>query len=98
MLTGINDLCLDAFHTEVTDDNQWGIKEIQMFDKNILLEKGTSSFLATAFTGKSGKMLYNRSRKSLKTLEKKYSSILKTWDGNTLKLKKSKSILELILK
>ncbi len=94
MLTGILDFTQEAFSEEELNKKEWGIKEIQMNGKNILVERGNYTFLATIFSGRSGKKLYAESRNVLKIVESKYKKKLKDWDGNTKKLIGAKKILK----
>ena len=50
-----------------------------MNEKNILVDRGKYTFLATVFSGKSGKKLYLQSRKVLNNLELKYEKENGRW-------------------
>jgi hypothetical protein len=82
MLTAIINFTQDAFTEEDKNTKAWGIKEIQMNEKNILVERGIYTYLATVFSGRSGKKLYSQSRKSIITVESKYKTQLQNWKGN----------------
>lgn len=97
MLTAILAFTQDAFSEEEGNTKEWGIKEIQMNEKNILVERGNYIFLATVFSGTSGKKLYSKSRKMISNLENKYRPIFKKWDGNITKLKSTSKFLETML-
>ena len=64
-----------------------------MDEKNILLDKGKYTFLATVFSGRSGKKLYNRSGKALRAVESRYKKLLKNWDGEPAKFKRAKRMI-----
>jgi hypothetical protein len=86
MLTAILDFSEDAF-TEIGEDKKGSrIKEIQMDEKNILVERGKYTFLATVFTGVSGKRLYKKSSEIMKIIESKYANELKSWSGDSQEL------------
>ena len=93
MLTAIINFTQDAFSEEEMNKKAWGIKEIQMNEKNILVERGNYTILATVFSGKSGTKLYSQSRKVLETLESKYKDKFENWSGNLNKFKGVKKIL-----
>jgi len=98
MLTAILDFTQEAFSDEEEDGKQdWGIKEIQMKGRNILVERGKHTFLATIFNGRSGKKLYKDSRVVLKSLEFKFNRPLKNWKGDIKKYKDGKKIIKMIL-
>ncbi len=97
MLTAVLSFTQDAFSDEIKNKKAWNIKEIQMNEKNILIERGNHVYLATVFTGKSGKRLYSKSRIILKNLEHKFKNEFKFWDGNVTKLSSSKEILNSML-
>jgi hypothetical protein len=97
MLTAIVNFTQDAFSDEEKDRAAWGIKEIQMDEKNILVERGKYSLLATVFTGKSGKRLYSKSGAILRNVEEKHKEKLKGWDGNLSHFKGAKIVLDEIL-
>jgi hypothetical protein len=82
MLTAIINFTQDAFTEEEKNKKAWGIKEIQMNEKNILVDRGSHVILATVFSGKSGKILYSKSRKTLGKIENTYQNDLKIWTGN----------------
>ncbi len=96
MLTGILDFTQDVFKTKKLDGKKEGLKEIQMYERNILIEKGKHTFLATVFTGRSGITLYSKSSKALQIIETKYGKALRKWDGNVTKLKNSKKIIRTV--
>jgi uncharacterized repeat protein (TIGR01451 family) len=83
MLTGIINFAQEAFSDQDKDKKAWGIKEIQMNKKNILIDKGNYTFLATIFSGVSGKKLYKESGKVLNGIEGKFGPKLNNWDGNS---------------
>jgi uncharacterized repeat protein (TIGR01451 family) len=96
MLTAILDFSEDAFSEE--DDIEGScIKEIQMNEKNILVDRGRSTFLATVFIGKSGKVLYSKSSKALKIIEARYYNKLKRWTGDSEELIGGRMIISSIL-
>ena len=68
-----------------------------MDDKNILIDRGKFSFLATIFSGRSGKRLSLKSDKGLKMLENKYKKSFKDWDGDMAQFKGAKRVLLPIL-
>jgi hypothetical protein len=83
MLTAIINFAQEAFADDDDSDRKsWGIKEIQMNDNNILIDKSENTFLATIFSGISGKKLYKQSGIILKALESKYKGKLVNWSGN----------------
>ncbi len=96
MLTGILDFTKDVFETEGKDSKKEGVKEIQMHERNILIEKGKHTFLATVFTGRSGISLYSKSSKALQTIETKYDKVLFKWDGDLNIIKNGKKIIRSI--
>jgi uncharacterized repeat protein (TIGR01451 family) len=85
MLKGIMDFTQDAFSDQDQNNKIWKIKEIQMGGKNILIERGKYTFLATVFTGKSGKKLYSHSRMVLNSIEQKFDYGLRSFDGKVEK-------------
>ncbi|WP_455392161.1 hypothetical protein, partial [[Eubacterium] cellulosolvens] len=97
MLTGIINFAQEAFSDEGGDKRAWGIKEIQMNEKNILVDRSDHTFLAVVFSGRSGKRLYLQSGKVLTTIEKKYKRTLKKWDGDVGKFKGAQRIIKSIL-
>ncbi|MCK5560244.1 MAG: hypothetical protein KAJ51_06605, partial [Thermoplasmata archaeon] len=95
MLTAILDFSEDAFaRVEELNDKSGRIKEIQMDEKNILVERGKYTFLATVISGKSGKRLYAMSRRTLQSLENKFGENLKNWKGDRITVAGSNIILE----
>jgi len=97
MLTAIVNFTQDAFTEEGDNKMAWGIKEIQMNEKNILVDRGNYTFLATVFSGRSGIKLYSKSRKVLESIENKYKNILPKWKGNANQLKGVKNIIKTML-
>jgi uncharacterized repeat protein (TIGR01451 family) len=97
MLTAVLSFTQDAFSEEVKNKKAWNIKEIQMNEKNILVDRGKYIFIAIVFSGKSGTKLYSKSRFALKNLEIKFNNEFKAWDGNITKLHDSKEILNSML-
>ena len=100
MLTGILNISSEVFsenNMENTDEKAGGIKEIQMHDKNILIDRGTYTFLATVFTGRSGKRLYSSSNKALDYIEMKYKRKLDGWSGDMANLKGARKSLRKML-
>ena len=97
MLTAILDFSEDAF-TEIGKDKAGcRIKEIQMDEKNILVERGKYTFLATVFNGRSGKKLYLKSGEVMNKLEGRYDTELIAWEGDCDKLVGSNLIIKSIL-
>jgi uncharacterized repeat protein (TIGR01451 family) len=95
MLTAILDFSEDAFaKVEELNDKSGRIKEIQMDEKNILVDRGKYTFLATVISGKSGKKLYSMSRRTLQSLENKYGENLRNWKGDRITIAGSNIILE----
>jgi hypothetical protein len=97
MLTAIINFTQDAFSKEEEDEKAWGIKEIQMNEKNILVERGKYTILATVISGRSGTRLYSKSRKTISTLENKYNNELQSWKGNYKKVDGTSEILKTLL-
>lgn len=97
MLLGIMDFAQDAFTEEEEKTKDWSIKEIQMNEKNILVDRGKYSFLATVFSGRSGKKLYILSGRTLNLIERKYKRILKSWDGKVSELHNAKKSIKYML-
>ncbi len=97
MLTAITDFVKDAFAEEEGSKKSWEIKEIQMFEKNILVEKGNYSFIAIVFSGRSGKKLYLKNKNVLRTIENKYDANLKTWNGNLNEFDHAQEIIKSLL-
>lgn len=64
-----------------------------MGDKTILIDRGKYTFLATLFSGWSGKKLYKQSNQVMETLEKNYYAVLNNWGGNLGLLKPSKEVI-----
>ncbi|WP_455392114.1 Ig-like domain-containing protein, partial [[Eubacterium] cellulosolvens] len=93
MLTAIVNFTQEAFTDTAQNKAAWGVKEIQMDEKNILVERGEHTFLATVFSGRSGKILYSKSGNVLRKVEGKYEKKLKSWDGNLNKYKGAKKII-----
>jgi hypothetical protein len=93
MLTAVLDFSEDAF-TQIEQGNKPNrIKEIQMDEKNILIERGQYTYLATVFSGRSGKKLYKHSRITMESLEGKYDDILESWKGEKADLLASENII-----
>jgi hypothetical protein len=97
MLTAILDFSEDAFNKNDLIDSKVKIKEIQMMEKNILVERGNYTFLATVFNGRSGKKLYIKSQKTMHTLESKYRKVLISWKGEKEQLTGARTILKEML-
>jgi hypothetical protein len=97
MLLGILNFTQEAFAENETETKIWSVKEIQMKGKNLLIERGKYTFLATVFTGRSGKSLYKKSQSLLFNVESKYGSNLYDWDGKESSVAGSKKILRSIL-
>jgi hypothetical protein len=97
MLTAIITFTQEAFTEEEKNKKAWGIKEIQMNEKNILVDRGQYTFLATVFSGRSGKKLYSYSRTTLNKLEEKYSNKLENWNGSMDGLTEIENILNPLL-
>jgi hypothetical protein len=94
MLTAIINFTQDAFTEENTSTKAWGIKEIQMNEKNILVERGKYTYLATVFSGRAGKKLYSKSRRSLTNIETTFKGQFNNWTGNLNNLNGISGILE----
>ena len=75
MLTAIINFTQEVFSEEDDDDKAWGIKEIQMNEKIILVDRGKYTFLATVISGRSGTRLYSQSRKTINAVENKYNIV-----------------------
>jgi uncharacterized repeat protein (TIGR01451 family) len=97
MLTAILDFSEDAFAEIGKDKAGCRIKEIQMDEKNILVERGKYTFLATVFYGRSGKKLYLKSGEVMKNLEGRYDTELIAWDGDCDELVGGNLIIKSIL-
>jgi hypothetical protein len=97
MLTGVLNFTKEAFADSGDNEESWSIKEIKMGDKTILIDRGEKTFLATQFSGRSGKKLYKQSNKVMENLEKKYGAVLKNWDGNLDLFKPAKDVLSTLL-
>jgi uncharacterized repeat protein (TIGR01451 family) len=93
MLTAVLNFTQDAFTEETKNKKAWGIKEIQMNEKNILVERGKYTYLATVFSGRSGKRLYMKSRRALNNLENRNDKLFQSWDGNLSQLSGTNEIL-----
>jgi uncharacterized repeat protein (TIGR01451 family) len=93
MLTAIINFTQDAFTEEEKNKKAWGIKEIQMMEKNILIDRGEHIILATVFSGTSGKRLYSLSRRTMGTIEDKYQNEFDVWTGNLKSFEGVKTIL-----
>jgi competence protein ComGC len=98
MLTAIITFTQEAFTEEEKNKKAWGIKEIQMNEKNILVDRGEYTFLATVFSGRSGKKLYSQSRSTLNKLEVRYSKELNNWNGTMSDFTQIESILTPLLR
>jgi len=96
ILTSILDFTQDAF-SEKKKENIWVIKEIQMKGKNILVERGKHTFLATIFSGKSGKKLYRESRIVLQSAEFRFNYDLSNWKCRTNRYDTARDIIRSIL-
>jgi uncharacterized repeat protein (TIGR01451 family) len=94
MLTAILDFSEDAFTEEDILNTPCRIKEIQMDGKNILVERGKFTFLATVFSGKSGKKLHKKSSMVINNLEDRYHKVLRSWNGETNELAGGKLIIK----
>ena len=98
MLTAILDFSEDAFSEVGQSKKGCKIKEIKMENKNILVERGKYTFLATVFSGRSGQRLYSNSGQVMKMVESRYGKILYSWSGDINLLIGSKFIIKSILK
>ena len=97
MLTAIINFAQDAFSEDVNDKKAWGIREIQMNKRNILIDPGKYTFLATVFSGRSGTKLYKQSSRMIKTIEDMYGAKLKSWDGNENAFLSAKRLMQKII-
>ena len=68
--------------------------EIEMGGKDVLIELGEHSYLATVFSGRSGKRLYMQSKRTISSLESRFKTELHDWDGNTGKFNDIEGILK----
>jgi hypothetical protein len=98
MFTGIISFTQDAFSEEEETGKKTSIKEIQMDDKNIMVEKGKYTYFAMLFSGRSGKILYNKSRRVLQNIEKKYEKRLAKWDGVVNPYNSARRVVRLLAK
>lgn len=94
MLTGVLDFTDEVFSEKERGKNEYRVKEIQLGDKNLLVERGKYSFLAVVFIGRSGKKLYVYVDILMHDLEKKYGKILKNWDGKLNEVAGGKKIMK----
>ena len=98
MLTAIVNFTQEAFTAnQENNKSAWGIKEIQMNEKNILVERGKYTFLATVFSGRSGTKLLKKSRRILEAIETKYAKPLESWKGSLHKVSGVDKIIKLKL-
>jgi hypothetical protein len=97
MLTGVLDFTRDAFAEAEDSKESWGVKEIKMGDNSILIDRGKYTFLATLFSGRSGKKLYKQSNKVIETLEKNYGAVLNNWGGDLGLLRPSKEVISTLV-
>ena len=76
MFTAVQDFVKDSFQK-----GEVGLKKLEVGDKNILIEKGESAYLALIYTGWPDKQTFTRLAMLLKDIEERYTGRLEHWNG-----------------
>ena len=97
MLTGVKDLISDAFVRDKEGKEEKGLHKLEFGDRNIMLERGNSFFIAIVFTGQENKGLLSKNRKTIESIEERYKNVLGKWNGDVEAFKGVDEIIALML-
>jgi hypothetical protein len=67
---------------EIKNINEWQIRQLQLGEHNILIERGEYIYLAVIFNGRTGWNLSFKIKKVLSDIENNNSELLRDWGGN----------------
>jgi hypothetical protein len=95
MFTAVQDFIKDSFEIDSvlvkaqtgTEKNEWQLNEMEMENHKIIIEHGSSAYLAVIYTGKPGWKLKQLIKLSMNEIEVQYTEVLRDWNGNMEKLK-----------
>jgi hypothetical protein len=76
MFTAVQEFVRDSFQK-----GEVGLKKLEIGDKNVLIEKGESAYLALIYTGWPDKQTFTRLAMLLKDIEERYTGRLEHWNG-----------------
>ncbi len=98
MFTVVQEFIRDSFAKDGSEEEKdWILDELKLGEKKILIERRENVYLALIFSGKGSKRLRRIASSLLNEIEKKYASILPTWDGNIRQLVGTKEILSVLI-
>ena len=99
MLTGIQSFITHSFTTQSKDkDLDWGIKQLKMADRELMIERGDNIFLTVIYDCTPGQRLPKLLSILVTKIEKKYGGVLKEWGGRESSVKGIEDIVEPVLK
>jgi hypothetical protein len=78
MLTTVQQFIKDSFGSRDPSD----LKKIEFGDKNLFLERGDHIFLAVVYTGDANRKMHERIKRTIKSIDTLYRSVLDQWDGD----------------
>jgi len=76
MFTAVQEFVRDSFQK-----GEVGLKKLEIGDKNVLIEKGESAYLALIYTGWPQKQTFTRLAMLLRDIEERYTGRLERWNG-----------------
>ncbi len=102
MLTAVQEFVRDSFRgSEETEDMEFdegALGKLEYGDFQIVIERGTYTFLSAVISGYDNKRLRKRMKDAVEEFETKYSSVLVDWDGDMEKFKGAEEIIGRLLK
>jgi predicted regulator of Ras-like GTPase activity (Roadblock/LC7/MglB family) len=99
MLTGIQSFITHSFSTQSKEkDLDWGIKQLKMEDRELMIERGDNIFLTVIYDGTPGQRLPKLLSELVTKIEKKYGDALEEWGGRESSVEGIEKIVEPFLK
>ncbi|HUL39562.1 MAG TPA: PKD domain-containing protein, partial [Methanomassiliicoccales archaeon] len=94
MLVAIQSFVKDSFK----DESSTHLQRLDFGEKKILVEKGSSFFLAVVLHGKRAGAVPNRMQRAVEDIEKEYHDTLMEWDGDFEKVRGIKDSTDKLMK
>ena len=96
MLSGIQDFIRDAFMqvTDVQDAASFNLKKLEFGEKNIMIARGSSFFIAAVFSGYATEKLEKELADAITETEEGFGETLKDWDGHMSQVVGTGDIIE----
>jgi hypothetical protein len=102
MLTAVQEFVKDSFRGSDNGPqikmNEGALGKLEYGDFQIVLERGTYTFLSAVISGNDNKRLRKRMKDVIDEFETKYSSVLVDWDGDMARFDGAKRIVGQLLK